>query len=112
MVFPKRGHLQGVYIKHAGFGNRQRLTMKRGWVVSTDYRAVIEGIKQARIDLDVGQRELARRLNKHPSFVNKIENLERRMDILEFIAIAQALGLTPEVLIGKATVGLPNRIEL
>jgi len=33
----------------------------------------------------LSQRELARRLGKPPSFVDKIKQLERRLDILEFI---------------------------
>lgn len=65
--------------------------MQRGWVVSADYRLAIEAIKQARIDRGLSQREVARRLNKPPSFVNKIELMERRLDILEFLAICQAL---------------------
>jgi len=72
--------------------------MQRGWVVSPEYRAAIEAIKNARLAADVSQRELARRLGKPPSFINKIELLERRLDILEFIIIAQALGLEAETL--------------
>lgn len=70
--------------------------MQRGWVVSTKYRSVINAIKDTRLSLDVSQRELARRLGKPPSFVNKIELLERRLDVLEFIEIAEALGMTAE----------------
>lgn len=65
--------------------------MQRAWVVSADYRSAIEAIKAARIEKGISQRELARRLGKPPSFVNKIEQLERRMDILEFILVADAL---------------------
>lgn len=73
--------------------------MQRGWVVSPDYRAAIEAIKAARIDKGVSQRELARRLDKPPSFVNKIELLERRIDVLEFIAVAEALDMKPTKLL-------------
>lgn len=73
--------------------------MQRGWVSSPDYRAAIEAIKAARIERGLSQRELARRLGKPHSFVNKTEQLERRLDILEFIAWAQALGISPETLI-------------
>lgn len=47
------------------------------------------------------QRELARRLNKPPSFVNKVELFERRLDIVEFASIARALGSTPSALLAK-----------
>lgn len=68
--------------------------MKRGWVVSPDYRALIEALSVLRQEQGVSQRELARRLGKPPSFINKIELLERRLDVLEFIAIIEALGQT------------------
>lgn len=75
--------------------------MQRGWVVSAEYRSIIETVKAVRLSLDVSQRELARRLGKPPSFINKIELLERRMDVLEFIQIAEALGLQAEKLLTK-----------
>lgn len=75
--------------------------MQRGWVTSSDYRAVISVVAQARVDLGISQRELARRLSKPPSYVNKIELLERRLDVLEFIQYAQALGLAPEELLTR-----------
>ena len=41
----------------------------------------------------VTQTTLAERLGKPQSFVAKFEGLERRLDIVEFFAIADALGL-------------------
>lgn len=75
--------------------------MQRGWVTSSDYRTVISVVAQARIDLGISQRELARRLSKPPSYINKIELLERRLDLLEFIQYSHALGLAPETLITR-----------
>lgn len=86
--------------------------MQRGWVVSPDYKAAIEAISAARHKLGVSQRELARRLGKHPSFVNKIELLERRLDILEFIAIAEALGMDSTKLIADVRSALPKSISI
>ena len=86
--------------------------MQRGWVVSSDYRAAIAAVKEARTALGVSQRELARRLNKPPSFVNKIELLERRLDVVEFIAIARALEITPQELLGTIEGKLPENIVL
>jgi len=86
--------------------------MKRAWVVSPDYRAVIAAITEARTALGVSQRELARRLSKPPSFVNKIEQLERRLDVLEFIAIAEALGTTGAALIDALRAALPADFKL
>ncbi|HEX2256392.1 MAG TPA: helix-turn-helix transcriptional regulator [Afifellaceae bacterium] len=41
------------------------------------------------------QGEVARRLHRPQSFVAKYEGGERRIDVVEFIAIAQALGRDP-----------------
>ncbi|MEG3168831.1 helix-turn-helix transcriptional regulator [Sphingomonas sp. LB3N6] len=86
--------------------------MKRAWVVSPDYRAVIAAITEAREALGVSQRELARRLSKPPSFINKIEQLERRLDVLEFIAIAEALETTAPALMAILRTALPGNFKL
>lgn len=86
--------------------------MQRGWVVSPDYRAAISALKETRVALGVSQRELARRLGKPPSFVNKIEQLERRLDILEFIAIAEALGLQADGVIKRLRAELPEVVTI
>lgn len=77
--------------------------MQRSWVVSADYRSAVGVVTELRKSLGVSQRELARRLNKPPSFINKIELFERRLDILEFIAIAHALEIQPEKLLRSIT---------
>ena len=86
--------------------------MQRAWVVSADYNALVTVITTARAKQDVSQRELARRLGKPPSFVNKIEQRERRLDVLEFIAIAEALGVTASELLATVRQALPDRIKL
>lgn len=86
--------------------------MQRGWVVSSDYRAAVDAIKAARQACGLSQRELARRLGKPPSFINKIELLERRLDILEFVAIAQAMEIAPSVLFETVLRVLPDKVEL
>lgn len=86
--------------------------MQRGWVVSPHYRIVIEALKAARSDRDISQRELARRIGKPPSFINKIEQLERRLDVLEFIAIASAMQMEPTELLKTITARLPKAVEI
>lgn len=41
------------------------------------------------------QQKLAKRLGKPQSFVAKYEGGERRLDVIEFIVIAQAIGADP-----------------
>ena len=82
--------------------------MQRDWVVSTNYRRAIDAIKAAREAQGLSQRELARRLSKPPSFVNKIELLERRLDVLEFIAIARAMEIAPQELLSRIIAALAD----
>jgi len=86
--------------------------MQRKWVGSPDYKLLINALKKERIAAGLSQRELARRLGKPPSFVNKIELLERRLDILEFIAIARALDVSADSLLLRLTEILPEAINL
>lgn len=86
--------------------------MQRGWVVSPDYRRIIDLVRDARLELGLSQREVARRLGKHPSFVNKIEKLERRLDILEFMALAEAIEADPADLIKRIRANLSERLEV
>ena len=85
--------------------------MPRSWVGSPDYRAAIEAIKAARTALNITQRELARRLGKPPSFVNKIELLERRIDVLEFIMVARALEIEPQILLRRVESALSSSMS-
>lgn len=45
------------------------------------------------------QVELAARLRRHQSFVSKYERGERRLDVVEFCLVAEALGHDPSGLL-------------
>jgi transcriptional regulator with XRE-family HTH domain len=62
---------------------------------SLRHRALIAAIVDAREAADVTQRELAAKLRRSNSFVWKIEAGERRVDVLEFIEIANCLSVDP-----------------
>ncbi len=47
----------------------------------------------ARKKAGLSQAQLAKRLAKPQSFVSKFERGERRLDVIEFKSVAQALGL-------------------
>jgi len=49
----------------------------------------------ARDKVGLTQQELAKRFKWHRSFVAKYEGGERRVDVLEFITIARAMGVDP-----------------
>lgn len=85
--------------------------MQRPWVTSAAYDAAISAVVDARKATGISQRELADRLGKPRSFVSKIENKERRIDVVEAVVIARALGLTPERLISQIAAALPEQID-
>ncbi|MHB1034060.1 MAG: helix-turn-helix domain-containing protein [Pirellulales bacterium] len=47
------------------------------------------------------QVEVARRLGKPQSFVSKYERGERRLDVVEFLDVAKALGVAPRRLLER-----------
>ncbi len=76
---------------------------------SDDYIAFVDGLVAVRRRLGVTQDELAARLGKPQSFVSKSERRQRRIDVVEFIAIADALGQDPEALLGRLRASLTGR---
>jgi transcriptional regulator with XRE-family HTH domain len=64
-------------------------------VHSSDQAAFCELMVGARKAAGLTQHALALRLKKPQSFVAKYEGGERRLDIVEFIGIASALGTDP-----------------
>lgn len=63
------------------------------------YRELIAKLTDERKRLGLSQRELAERLGRHQQFVSKYEIGERRLDVVEFIDVSGALGLTVATLI-------------
>lgn len=86
--------------------------MQRPWVSSAAYGAAIAFLIRARTEAGVSQRDLADRLGKHRSFVTKVESRERRLDIVEFVAICRALGLEPGQLMSALAAELPDQLDI
>jgi transcriptional regulator with XRE-family HTH domain len=59
------------------------------------HRVVGESLANARKRAGITQRELAARLGKPQSSVSSYENGQHRVDVLEFLAILEALGANP-----------------
>ena len=64
-------------------------------VHSEDLKAFCRVMAEARDKADLTQQELADELSKPQSFVAKYEGGERRIDVIEFITIARAMGADP-----------------
>jgi transcriptional regulator with XRE-family HTH domain len=59
----------------------------------------------------LSQKAVADLVGKPPSFIAKIELGERRLDLVEFIAISRAIGRVPEEILGEMTIALPGKLE-
>ena len=64
-------------------------------ISSSEYPALIGWLKNRRLELQWSMRDLAARLDQPHSFVQRIEMLERRLDIQEYVIYCKALSLDP-----------------
>jgi transcriptional regulator with XRE-family HTH domain len=62
---------------------------------SAEYARLVEVLVAARHEAGIRQQALATKLRRPQSFIAKYEGGERRIDVIEFIAIARALGADP-----------------
>jgi len=62
-------------------------------VYTPAYRRLCRLLVQARKAASLTQEELAQRLDRPQSFVSKVENGERRLDVVEFVEVAEALNV-------------------
>lgn len=60
---------------------------------TSKYKKLVVALRAARIARKVTQTELAKRLKKPQSYVAKYEQAERRLDVVEFFAVTDALGV-------------------
>ena len=83
----------------------------RPWVTSSSYEVAIRKLVAVRKRMGLSQRDLADRIGKSRSFVSKVENRERRLDIVEFVAVARGLGLDPGALIVEIAEAMSPNLE-
>jgi transcriptional regulator with XRE-family HTH domain len=89
---------------------RKSLGRARRWISSPAYRSVIDALVTARHGARLSQKVVADRLGKPPSFVAKIELGERRLDLVESVAIARAIGADEASLLATVLKGLPSKL--
>ncbi|HEX3365710.1 helix-turn-helix transcriptional regulator [Phenylobacterium sp.] len=73
---------------------------------------VVAVLLEARRSSGLKQADVAARLGKHQSFISLIENSQRRVDVLEFFALADAMGANALELLAEISRRLPNKIEI
>jgi transcriptional regulator with XRE-family HTH domain len=65
------------------------------------YDTFQKALVDARQKTGLTQQEIAFRLGKPQSFVSKYESGERRLDVIEFLEICQALNIKPQSILKK-----------
>ena len=75
---------------------------------SAEYERLIAMLVAVRHAAGVRQQKLAAKLGKPQSFIAKYEGGERRIDLIEFIAIARALDADPMKLFKDFVAGEPG----
>ena len=81
-------------------------------VFSGEHQHLVDVLVAARKAAGLTQAELARRIGKNQKFVSLIECAQRRVDILEFYALAKALRVAPTKLFLEVVRRLPSSIEI
>lgn len=70
-------------------------------VYSIEYQMVIKALHEARVAGHITQEELGKALGRPQSFIAKVENGERRLDIVEFVHLCRLVGIDPVSIINK-----------
>ena len=68
-------------------------------IFRSEYQQFLRQLIAARKAAGFTQEVLAARLEKKQSFISKYERGERRLDVVEFLGIAKAIGIDPIVFI-------------
>ena len=77
-------------------------------IYSDDYISIISTLRAIRINKNITQVEIAKLLNVTQSFVSKVENRERRLDVVEFLMWIDILGVSVEDVLPKKYIGGSN----
>jgi len=64
-----------------------------------EYKQLIALLIEARHAAGLLQTDLAKKLRKPQSFVSRVEAIQRRLDVCEFLVYARALGVDPYTLL-------------
>ena len=65
-------------------------------IYTKEVEALTNWLKQARQDQNLSMRALAERMDKPHSFVQKVEQGERRLDVVEYVWYCRKLGVNPQ----------------
>lgn len=70
-------------------------------IYSDDYINIISTLRAIRIKKNITQAQMAELMNVTQSFVSKVENRERRLDVVELLTWIDVLGVSAEDVLPK-----------
>ena len=74
-------------------------------IYTDDYINIISVLRAIRMNKNITQAEIAKRLNTTQSFVSKVENRERRLDVIELLLWIDALGVSVSDVLPEKYIG-------
>lgn len=74
-------------------------------IYTDDYINIISVLRAIRINKNITQAEMAKLLNTTQSFVSKVENRERRLDVIELLSWIDALGVSVSGVLPEKYIG-------
>lgn len=74
-------------------------------IYTDDYINIISVLRSTRINKNITQAEMAKLLNTTQSFVSKVENRERRLDVIELLSWIDALGVSVSDVLPEKYIG-------
>ncbi|SEH14937.1 Helix-turn-helix [Sphingopyxis sp. YR583] len=83
-----------------------------GAIYSEAQNSIAAALTAARLKSGLKQTELAKSIGKHQSYISDIERGQRRVDLLEFYALARAMNFEPAELYAEVTKDLPAVIQV
>lgn len=76
------------------------------------HKHLVDVLRKARKAANLNQTDLAAKLGKDQTFVSLIERSQRRVDVLEFVAMARAIGRDPVELFEELVQRLPKKLDI
>lgn len=81
-------------------------------IFTGEHQVLVEVLVAARKRAGMTQTDLADKIGKDQTFISIIERSQRRVDVLEFCAIARALNADPEKLFCEVIQRLPENFKI
>lgn len=76
------------------------------------HSVLVSALAEKRRDMKLQQSELAAKLGKDQSFISNVERGQRRVDVVEFYAIARAMDVDPIALFSEIATKFPMVVDI